>query len=458
MRGRQAQPPQAGGGKHDGIPALGLELAQARVDVAADGLDRRGPAAPRGAARAGAGSTCRYRARRGSVATGPGRRPTSTSRASSRRGNAAEPQPGGGLGRQVLEAVHGQIDLARAAAPPRSPARTAPCRRVRPAAHRRGDRPPYGSARSRPRRRRAQGVSHARGPGPERARCRACPARITRAVPAPKSSWTSSSQERLAPAREDSRSLVMGACRILLTIALDSASTAARVSGEASGSRASVLAAPRRCRISSSRSRSETIVGITSTSRCRVRNLATSRSTSASARWASRAALAQVGVDHLLEVVDVVAIDVVERVDAGLDVAGHGDVDEEQRPAAPRRASTRLTVAPGDHRLAGPGRGDHDVHGGQRRRQLVPRHRGPRQRAGQLLGPGPRAVGDVDRERALLDEVRGGQLAHLAGADQQHGLAARGRRRSSWPARPRRTTPRPRGARSRSPCARAWPR
>ena len=49
-------------------------------------------------------------------------------------------------------------------------------------------------------------------------------------------------------------------------------------------------------------------------------------------------ALAQVRVHHLLEVVDVVAVDVVERVHARLDVAGHGDVDEEQRPPAPRRA------------------------------------------------------------------------------------------------------------------------
>ena len=34
-----------------------------------------------------------------------------------------------------------------------------------------------------------------------------------------------------------------------------------------------------------------------------------------------------------------------------------------------------------------------------------------------------RAVGHVDRERALLDQVLGGQLAHLAGADQQHRAA-----------------------------------
>ena len=45
--------------------------------------------------------------------------------------------------------------------------------------------------------------------------------------------------------------------------------------------------------------------------------------------------LADVGLHDLLEVVDVVAVDVVEGVDRGLDVPGHRDVDEEQRAAAP---------------------------------------------------------------------------------------------------------------------------
>ncbi len=45
-------------------------------------------------------------------------------------------------------------------------------------------------------------------------------------LPRPNSSWTSSVQERPAPARDDSRSLVMGVCRILFTMALDTASMA----------------------------------------------------------------------------------------------------------------------------------------------------------------------------------------------------------------------------------------
>src|SRR5204862_1310031 len=56
----------------------------------------------------------------------------------------------------------------------------------------------------------------------EGARPRADPDHALR--PRPKSSWTSVVHERPRPARPDSRSFVTGACRILLTIALESAS------------------------------------------------------------------------------------------------------------------------------------------------------------------------------------------------------------------------------------------
>ena len=45
-------------------------------------------------------------------------------------------------------------------------------------------------------------------------------------------------------------------------------------------------------------------------------------------------ALAQVGVDHFLQVVDVVEEDVVEVVDRGLDIARHRDIDQEHRLVA----------------------------------------------------------------------------------------------------------------------------
>src|SRR5207249_5763963 len=100
-------------------------------------------------------------------------------------------------------------------------------------------------------------------------------------LPRPKSSWTSSSHERLEPAREDSRSLLIGACKILFTIADESPSIADRQSTRLNSSHVST-AYTSPTRISSSRSRSETIVGITSTSPWRARNFATSRSTSTS--------------------------------------------------------------------------------------------------------------------------------------------------------------------------------
>src|SRR5205807_5969833 len=57
--------------------------------------------------------------------------------------------------------------------------------------------------------------------------------------PSANSSWTSSSHERPAPARDDSRSLVIGAWSILFTIAVELASMAALVHGMASGLRVS---------------------------------------------------------------------------------------------------------------------------------------------------------------------------------------------------------------------------
>src|SRR5207245_9638416 len=59
--------------------------------------------------------------------------------------------------------------------------------------------------------------------------------------PSPNSSWTSSVHERPWPARDDSRSLVIGVWRILFTIAEESASIASFVSGAASPRRAIVF-------------------------------------------------------------------------------------------------------------------------------------------------------------------------------------------------------------------------
>ena len=57
------------------------------------------------------------------------------------------------------------------------------------------------------------------------------------------------------------------------------------------------------------------------------------------------AALAQVGLGHRAQVVEVVEEDARELRHRGLDVARDRDVDEEERPAAPARAARGLHVA-----------------------------------------------------------------------------------------------------------------
>ena len=129
-------------------------------------------------------------------------------------------------------------------------------------------------------------------------------------------------------------------------------------------------------------------------------------------------ALAEIGVDNLLQIVDVVAVHVVERSHGRFDVPGHRDIDEEQRPPAPVVHHALHEVAV-DHRLRRARRRHHDVDGPQRGGKLVERHGRTGERARQLLRARPRAVGDIDGEGALIDEVLGGQLAHLPGADEQ---------------------------------------
>ena len=121
-----AQPREAGGGEHERVGLAGRELAQARVDVAAQ-LDhvevrargeqlrapaqraRARPARPRAAPRA----TARRRARRaGPRAAAPPRSPC----------------PRRELARHVLGAVHRDVDLARRAAPAPARRSSATCR------------------------------------------------------------------------------------------------------------------------------------------------------------------------------------------------------------------------------------------------------------------------------------------------------------------------------------------
>ena len=122
-------------------------------------------------------------------------------------------------------------------------------------------------------------------------------------------------------------------------------------------------------------------------------------------------ALAQVGVDHFLQIVDVVEEDVVEVVDRGLDIARHGDIDEEHR----------LVAAGGDDALHLVLVQDVVRRAGARRSGYPPRAACSTKRVystgvpwksfghfdGALMG----AVGDEDVRRAGAAQVARGQLA-----------------------------------------------
>ena len=106
------------------------------------------------------------------------------------------------------------------------------------------------------------------------------------------------------------------------------------------------------------------MIGATSRAFSRAIMRSTSSATIASAWSASFMRSRRFGVDHFLQVVDVVEEDVVELVDRRLDVARHGDVDQEHRLVAARGDDALHLVLVQDvvRRAA---RGDQDIHLGQ---------------------------------------------------------------------------------------------
>ena len=105
-----------------------------------------------------------------------------------------------------------------------------------------------------------------------------------------------------------------------------------------------------------------------------------------------------------LEVVDVVEVAAVELVDRRIEVAGYGEVDEQQRPSSPR-ARNRRRVEHDDLRAR---RGDDDVDRGELTLDL---------------GRVGLAVGCERDRRAARAEVPPRTLADLARAEQQHAAA-----------------------------------
>ena len=151
------------------------------------------------------------------------------------------------------------------------------------------------------------------------------------------------------------------------------------------------------------------------------------------------AAVGEVRGGDLLEIVDVVDEAAFDLVHLRVDVAGDGDVDEEHGAVA-AVGEELLAVGAGEDVAVGAGGGDDDVGAaglgvellegddfggagegggvvGDLHGDLLGDVAGDE--GGLLVG----AVGDQDGGRALLDEVTGGELGHLAGADEQDGLA-----------------------------------
>src|SRR6266545_3166687 len=236
----EAQPLEAGRGEQHAVPALALELAEPGVHVPTDRLDNEVGSQrqrQRAAARA-PGAEARTRAQVLEAGPLPGHEDVAGVLSLGKR---REAEARWNLRRQVLETVHGAIEGAG-----EEHLLDLPHEEPLPADRRQLDLEaaitlgPYrhdldGGAQRPQRGRDALRLDQRERapPSSDRDRCGWLHFR-----PSPKSSWTSSSHERGEPARD--------------------------------------------------RSRSDTIVGITSTSPSLARNFATSRSTSASARCASR--------------------------------------------------------------------------------------------------------------------------------------------------------------------------
>src|SRR5581483_10277245 len=123
------------------------------------------------------------------------------------------------------------------------------------------------------------------------------------------------------------------------------------------------------------------------------------------------------------QVVDVVEVDVLDVVDAGVEVARHPEVDEEHRAAPPRAQHVVQLRRPEDVTGRGDGAED-DVGEVEVLREALERDRRAAERARQLDGAIERTVRHDDARDAVALQVAGRELAHLAGADHHRGLVA----------------------------------
>ena len=135
------------------------------------------------------------------------------------------------------------------------------------------------------------------------------------------------------------------------------------------------------------------------------------------------AAACLVAGGYLAQVVDVVDEAAVKRVDAGVDVAGDGDIDEEDGLGAAAMEDFAGGFW-GEERGAGTGGSDDDVGAVSLGGQGLERYGlGAGLVGGEEVsdasGAVGGAVGDEEVMRAVLDEVADGELGHFSGADEQ---------------------------------------
>jgi len=137
------------------------------------------------------------------------------------------------------------------------------------------------------------------------------------------------------------------------------------------------------------------------------------------------AAVGEVGLSDLLQVVDVVDEATLHVVHARVDVAGDGDIDEEHGTVAAALEEV-LAVGSSKDLLRRAGGGDDDVGAVGLLVELIEGDDLAFEVLGDLLGPRLGPVGYEDGSRALLDEMAGGELGHLACSYKEDRLAFEG--------------------------------
>ena len=127
-------------------------------------------------------------------------------------------------------------------------------------------------------------------------------------------------------------------------------------------------------------------------------------------------ALAKVIVGNGLQIIDVVEVNVLQKIDGRINVARHGDVNEQQRPVA-AQFHQWLQLRPVKNIMRRGRAADDDVNAGKFRRPILEMNRPPVQFPGQGHGAVMRAVGDNDAVGAAAEQGARGFLARLTRAD-----------------------------------------